>query len=100
MVTRSPSLSTWRATRLPLTNTPLVLLQVLDGGVHRAGQQHRVVAADVLGIEHQLVVGAAADARAAAEHVHEIGIAVGADQHARRAFERDFFAGLRGAVER
>src|SRR6185503_13380182 len=41
---------------------------------------------------------AAADARAAAEHVDEIGVAVGADQHAGRAFERDFLAGLGGGI--
>src|SRR6185295_992490 len=75
-------------------------LEVLDGGVIRAGEQHRVVAADVLGIEDDLVVGTAADAGPAAENVHEIGIAVGADQDAGRPLERHLFAGLRRAVQR
>ena len=75
-------------------------LEVLNGGVIRAGKEHRVIAADVFGVEHDFVVGAASDARPAAEHLHVIGVAVGTDQDARRSFEGDLLAGLRRTVGR
>ena len=56
--------------------------------VRRTDEDHRVVAADVLGVDLQVVVGRAADAGLAAEHVHDLAAAVAVDQQPRRAVGR------------
>src|SRR5215468_5318680 len=63
-------------------------VQVLDHRVDRADQDHRVVAADELRFELQVVVGRTPDAGLAAEHVHDFAPVLAVDQQPGRAIGR------------
>ena len=60
-------------------------VEILDDGVGRTRQDHRMVAADELRIDLQIVVRRTPDRGLATQHVDDFGVAVGADEQPRRA---------------
>src|SRR5579863_9188337 len=69
-------------------------VQILEHRVHGTGENDRVVAADELGVDLQIIVRRASDAGLAAENVNDLTPLLVADQEACRPFGQGLVSGL------